>query len=367
VLGSFKVVDWGACIMTGPPFGYGQRPSISVVIPSAAPNSDIYRACESVFEQRLPGDVQLADVLIGHAATGAACGSLEDELRARFGRRVRVIPNPSGSTPTALNSCIVAAEGDIIARLDTHAVFEPGYLATAHRLLGGERRVDVLGGALRCDFNGSYGDAMAWALTSRWGVGGSPHHFQGHEGPSDSVYLGVFPRETFVTYGLFDEAMYRNQDDEFNYRVRARGGVVWQSPLLRSRYIRSYNARLILRQFYGYGRYKPLVIVRHPKAMRARHFIPSLALVAITLGATVSVRGRRLGLVPIAVYGAAVSGSARSPKEPGSLTRTAALVLMHAAYGAGAIVGFVPAIRVALRRKRPSPARALAPRPPCEP
>ena len=50
--------------------------------------------------------------------------------------QVRVVPNPVGKTPAALNAAIAASRHDILVRVDGHGELGPDYLTTAVRTLG---------------------------------------------------------------------------------------------------------------------------------------------------------------------------------------------------------------------------------------
>ena len=62
--------------------------------------------------------------------------------------------------------------------------------------------------------------AVATAMTSWMGTGGSRFHVGGASGPVDTVYLGVFDRAAGAAVGWFDESLIRNQDYELNIRLR---------------------------------------------------------------------------------------------------------------------------------------------------
>ena len=55
------------------------------------------------------------------------------------------------------------------------------------------------------------------------------------DGPvsTDTVTFGAFRPEAFQHAGLFDETLVRNQDDEFNLRLRRAGGRSCSTPTSR--------------------------------------------------------------------------------------------------------------------------------------
>ena len=69
-----------------------------------------------------------------------------------------------------------------------------------------------------------FGEAVALATSTLFGVGGGRIHYLEREEWVDTVYMGAWPRQVFDRIGPFDEEQVRNQDDEFNYRLLERGG-----------------------------------------------------------------------------------------------------------------------------------------------
>jgi len=257
------------------------------------------------------------------------------EDRAAADIRIRLLDNPARFVPAALNLAIDASRSPIIVRVDSHAVIAPDYVDTAVATL--ERTgADVVGGPMRPEGAGPVGEAVAWALCSRWGVGGSRFHLEGESGETDSVYMGVFPRTTFERYGCFDDRFLRNQDDEFTYRVREQGGRVWLDPALRSTYAPRADYGALFRQFRGYGSFKPLVLREHPTGLRLRHLAPpAVALCWLLL--PLALKKRRYAVIPVA-HAVAVTIAAR-PSQPGWPTRARALLTMHLGYGVGFLRG----------------------------
>src|SRR5947208_11407924 len=91
---------------------------------------------------------------------------------------------------------------------------------------------DNVGGLMWAEGQTPFEQAVARAMTSRFGVGNAPFHVGGEEGPADTVYLGVFRRTALDRVGGYNEDFVRAQDWEMNYRIRATGGTVYFSPQL---------------------------------------------------------------------------------------------------------------------------------------
>jgi hypothetical protein len=182
-------------------------------------------------------------------------------------------------------------------------------------------------------------------MTSRFGTGDATFHYGGDEGPTDTVYLGVFERVALEAAGGFDDTLARNQDYELNIRLRRAGGTVWFDPALWARYRPRGSLRSVARQYLEYGRWKREVVRRHPSSLRWRQAAPP-ALVVGLVGSLVAAFFRRSALIIPITYAAAVAIAAvvtgRTPREVARLTLI--FPTMHLSWGAGFIVGPTPVI-----------------------
>ena len=309
-------------------------PSVSVVIPLRNGAKDLPRCLEAVLAQDYPGPLDVV----------TAVGPSEDDTlavaraAAAADPRVRVVDNPSGRTPSALNTAIAASAGEVVARVDGHAVIPPGYLRTAVEALR-DSGADNVGGIQAAAGETPFEQAVAAAMTSRFGVGNASFHFGGEPGPTDTVYLGVFRRSALERVGGFDETLIRNQDYELNWRIRDTGGVVWFEPRLRVRYRPRSSLRGLARQYFEYGQWKREVLRRHPRSVRLRQLVPPAAVVANAVGLIVGLTMRREALAVPAVYAAStiaaavVAGRGQPPAVAARLP--AVFATMHHAWGLG--------------------------------
>ncbi len=260
--------------------------------------------------------------------------------------RVRIMTNPRRIVPSAMNIGIRTARGDVIARVDGHTRIAVDYFRIGVETL---RRTgaDNVGGPMHGVGGGLFGDAVASATSSRFGIG-SYFHFGSAEREVDTVYLGMWPRAVFERLGLFDEELVRNQDDELNYRIRKAGGRIVLNPAMRSWYQNRQSVMGLVRQYYQYGEWKVRVLQKHPLQMSWRHFVPP-AFVAVvgglTLAAGVVPYAGRAALATAAVYvGTVLAVSAASAGKRGLaawLATALAFTLIHVAWGTGFLTGIV--------------------------
>jgi succinoglycan biosynthesis protein ExoA len=271
-----------------------EYPPVSVVMPVKNEERHLAESVRHVFAQDYPAPLELV------LAVGPSADRTEQIARDLATRepRITVVANPSGRIPAALNLAVRTARHQVIARIDGHALFPPGYLRTAVAVLAQTGAADV-GGVMAAEGETPFQQAVAWGMTSKAGVGSAGWHTGGQAGSADSVYLGVYRREMIEQAGGWDEEMLRAEDWELNYRIRARGGLVWFTPELRVTYRPRESLRALCAQYFHYGRWRRVLVREHPETASFRYLAPpgAAALVAVGLAAGLA------GLAGIAVQG----------------------------------------------------------------
>lgn len=306
-------------------------PKVSVIVPARNAAGTIEATIDGIRAQDYTGEVEVV----------VAEGGSDDDTRAILDAQpdLRVVDNPPGTTPHALNAAIAAATGDVLVRCDAHAVLPPGYVSTAVRVLA-ETGADVVGGRQDAVGGTPFEEAVA-AATNSWIAGGATFRTATTAQPAETVYLGVFPRATFETYGRFDEEMLRNQDYELNHRVRKGGGTVWFDPDLRVRYRPRGSLGALWTQYFRYGSGKRRMLRSHPDSVRPRQLAP----VALVLGLVVTAAlGPTLGWMPLGAVGAGylavlVAASTVGAGAPTRVRLGLVALTMHVAWASGFLFG----------------------------
>jgi hypothetical protein len=200
-----------------------------------------------------------------------------------FYAQIKVYENPSKIVPTGLNILIHNSRGEILIRVDGHTIIQRDYVRNCVELLL-HSKADNVGGRMNTIGESNFEQVVAYVTSSPFGVGGARFHYSDREEYVDTVYMGAWKRDIFKKLGLFDEEMVRNQDDEFNYRLREFGGKVLLSPKIKSYYYPRGSITKLWKQYFQYGFFKVRVLQKHPAQMRPRQFIPFAFVMAILIG-----------------------------------------------------------------------------------
>ena len=335
---------------------------VSVVVPCRNEKRHIAAFLDSLLAQQLEPGWEL-EILV---ADGMSTDGTR-ELLLQYSQNapcVRLIDNPGQIVSTGLNAAIRAAAGDVIIRMDAHTIYAPDYIRQCVSVLE-ESAADNVGGPWVAKGRGFWGRAIAAAFRSRFCTGGGKAHDPNYEGEVDTVYLGCWRRSVFDRVGLFDPALVRNQDDEFNFRLRRSGGRIWQSPRIQSSYAVRESIGALFRQYLQYGFWKVSVARKHRGLASWRHAAPvlfvssllallvSIALTSMTGFSHVASVAEFTLAAEVLIYSLACIASAM-PFARALDPRALALVpcvtaAYHLAYGLGFLLGILRPARPASR------------------
>jgi GT2 family glycosyltransferase len=323
----------------------GDHPFVSIIVPTRNEERYIEQCLDSIIATSYPTD--RLEVIV-------ADGRSDDRTRAivqRYVERhswIRLIDNPGRTAPAALNAGIRLASGDLIVRMDGHAMYPPHYLARLVAAIA-ETGADNVGGrlvTLPADST-PMARAIARALSHPFGVGNSHFRIGARKRRwVDTVPFGCFRREVFGRVGMFDEELVRNQDDEFNFRLTRRGGRVLLDPAIVAFYHARASLRQVARMYYQYGYFKPLVARKVGRIMTVRQLVPPAFVASVTttgVGALLEPIAAILFTLVLGTYATALlGGAARAAYAEGlrfAIALLAVFATLHASYGIGFLRG----------------------------
>ncbi len=324
-----------------------QQLTASIIIPMRNEEAYVSKCLDSVLTQ-IQGRNDL-EVLCVDGASDDRTRQIVLEYAERDST-VKLVDNPKKIVPVGMNKAIAQAKGEVIIRLDCHAEYDSDYITKCLEVLG-RTGADNVGGYLRTvpGSDTTVGRAVAAALSSRFGVGGSVFRTGGDEREVDTVPFGCFRKDVFERFGLYDERLVRNQDMELNSRIRAGGGRIIISPEIQLTYYNRPTFGGMASQAFSNGLWNVYTIYLVGSGLRLRHFIPMgfvASVIGLAIGGLLWPPLLALLAAELAVYfgGAFYMGvKAARAKQTSLLLVVAAFVALHVWYGAGSLWAVVTA------------------------
>lgn len=313
---------------------FAASPLVTIVIPCRNEAESIAACLDSVSNQTVTD----TEILVVDGGSTDGTREIVKDLAGRDDR-IKLLDNPRGIVPSALNVALDEAKGHWLVRVDAHCTISEDYVQRLVALL--ETGVGGAGGRKQGVGKTITGKAIALAMSSKAGVGGSAYHHARTVQLVDHIPFGAYPVELARGIGGWDENLSVNQDFEFDQRIRAEGHDLILDPSIVIDWENRQTFEALARQYRRYGRGKTRVMRLHPQSVKVRHLVAPAFVAALTVGA-VPWPGRMLwaarGLLA-GSYGAVVSAAAWS--SGGGLPvrhrwRVAAsLAIMHLAWGVG--------------------------------
>jgi glycosyltransferase involved in cell wall biosynthesis len=244
---------------------------VSVVIPTYNEEKYIKNCILSLLKQDYPQN-QMEWIFVDGCSSDRTKEIIES-YKHKFPQLIRVYNNPNKTVPYAMNIGIKSSVGKYIIRLDAHSEYADNYISKCVYYLD-TTDADNVGGVAETKSSGFVGNAIAFMLSSKFGVGNSQFRINGKSGYVDTVPFGAFRREVFEKYGFYDERLTRNQDNEMNYRIRKNGGKIYMAEDIKLAYFCRDSIKGIAKMAMTNGKWNVITMKLCPGAMGLRHFIP---------------------------------------------------------------------------------------------
>ncbi len=319
------------------------RPFVSVVMPVRNEEDFIAKSLGSVLLQDYPHE--LLEIVVADGLSSDGTVKLIGKLATETTIPIKIVANPKKIAPAALNLAIAESRGEIIVRIDGHCEIDPDYISNCVELLT-SGKADGVGGPIETIGSGVQAEAIAIAMSSKFGVGGSAFRtVNDREMYTDTVAFPGYTREIIERAGPYNEELVRNQDDEYNYRIRKLGGRILLSPGIRSGYYSRSTFRSLWKQYFQYGYWKVRVLQLHPRQMSLRQFVPlafvSSVGVLSVLALFTNSAGLMLGLLILTYLAANLVASFTAAGRKLHLIPflTLSFSILHISYGLGSIAG----------------------------
>lgn len=200
---------------------------------------------------------------------------------------IRVLDNPDRQIPKALNLGIAAAQGEIIARMDAHAVASPGYIRRCADVLR-KTGAGVVGMPCRvCPGDETLlAQAIALGVSNKFGIGDAKYRLQDDSESDesvDTVAFGFFRKAIWQQIGGFNEELLTNEDYDFNYRVRHIGKEVILGRTEHCDYFARNTLKGLAKQYWRYGSWKARMVLLNPQSIKLRHLVAPVFVISMLI------------------------------------------------------------------------------------
>ena len=167
--------------------------------------------------------------------------------------RFRVVRAEGRNIPQRLNLGLRLARGEVIARMDAHAIFPAAYLADGVIRLGRGDVASVSGPQIAAG-DGLWSRRIAIAMRSWLGRGGARfRRVLDGEIEIESGYCGLWHRSLLLAHGGWDERAWKGEDMEFAARITRSGGRIICVPQMAARYLPRESLPELARQYWNYA------------------------------------------------------------------------------------------------------------------
>ena len=321
---------------------------LSVIVPIYNEEKYIAKCIDSILEQDFPKDE--LEIILADGMSQDCTREIVAKYTAKY-PFISLIDNPKRIAPWAMNLAVKEAKGDVIMRLDAHAIYEKNYFSALVRALK-VYDADNVGAVCRTDVLNKTPKTLAIreVLSNKFGVGNSTFR-TGISGVQEveTVPFGCWKREVFEKYGMYDVRLVRNQDIELNKRIIRGGGRIVIVPDTYCTYFARENYHELAKNNYGNGKWNILTVyyTKEMRSLSVRHFVPLAFVLSLIVPILVGVfwwPTLCVSVLALCVYLLAlgsVSAKLAVSKRLSFFYLLARFSVLHISYGWGSLVGIL--------------------------
>lgn len=274
---------------------------------------------------------------------------------------LRVLDNPERIVPYAMNRGIQEARGDVIIRLDAHAIYPENYFYELQKQLYA-LGADNVGAVCRTDVSNKTPKALAIreVLSNKFGVGNSVFRTGIDKVMEvDTVPFGCWRRDVFDRFGFYDVRLVRNQDIELNKRILRGGGKIFIVPDTYCTYLARETYKGLAKNNFQNGKWNILTVyyTKQLDSLSLRHFIPILFVLSLTVPTLfgflywkfifLSLSSLFLYVISLLI----VSTRLTLKKRLNVIHLLCSFFVLHFSYGCGSIVGLCNVLKLKVQGK----------------
>ncbi|MFL0269785.1 glycosyltransferase family 2 protein [Candidatus Clostridium radicumherbarum] len=314
---------------------------VTIVIPCRNEEKYIANCLDSFINQSYPKELLEVFVCDGMSTDGTR--DIVNTYQANY-NNIKLLDNFGLTAPKAMNLGISQSNSEYIIIFGAHANAHVDFVKNNIEVLR-DKTIGCAGGLLETINNSDKGKAIAYAMSSPFGVGNALFRYANKETYVDTVAFGAYRREVLEEIGYFDDELVRNQDDELNFRVIKAGYKILLSPKIKSRYYSRASLSKLWKQYYQYGFWKVRVMQKHGRTAALRHLVPMIFTIVNVLGFLLSFFSKNilyLWITELIIYFICnIICAAKASKKEYKLIKyiSTAFLILHLSYGVGFING----------------------------
>jgi glycosyltransferase involved in cell wall biosynthesis len=325
---------------------------VSIVIPCYNEEKTIEALLSAILGQTHPVD-QMEVVIADGMSTDRTRERIQVFQLTHPELDLHVVENIQRTIPAALNQAIAVARGEVITRMDAHAIPAVDYIERSLSALEAGLG-DNVGGVIeiRPGADSWIAQAISIATAHPLGVGDAHYRTATRAMQADTVAFGTYYRSLLEKIGKYDETLLVNEDYEFNTRIRKAGGTIWVDPAIRCVYYSRASLRTLARQYFTYGYWKYMMLHRYPETLRWRQALPPVFVSGILMLLLLSIIWKPSGILLalillsylVILAGGSLLPAVRKKKPLLVVGIPIAIVTMHFSWGSGFMWSMIKSI-----------------------
>ncbi|MCH5138209.1 glycosyltransferase family 2 protein [Clostridiaceae bacterium UIB06] len=256
----------------------GYNNTVSIIIPVYNEEKYIEACLNSILEQSYEN---IIEILI---FDGMSNDNTRNIINNIDDKRIAIIDNEKRIQSAGLNTGIKMAKGDIIVRVDAHAIYDQNYVKECVCTLNKLKNENVVnvGGPTYLVTSGNYvEDCIVFLHESKFGIGVAKFRQKDYEGYVDTVWNGAFWRWVFDKVGLYNEELKRSEDNDMNNRIGKAGYKIYQNKNVIAYYKPRVSIKKVLNQNLQNGKEIGTSLLTNREIIRIRHLVPGAFFAAI--------------------------------------------------------------------------------------
>ncbi|AFG34298.1 glycosyl transferase [Fervidobacterium pennivorans DSM 9078] len=253
-------------------FDINSQNKISIIIPVYNEEKTISKTLESL----LNNDYKAIEIIVVDGMSTDNTKKILEEYVSKYPTKIKILQNPKKHTPAGLNIGIQNASGKYIMIASGHATYSENYISACVEAIE-SNLCDVAGGLMETlpRAHNPKAIAISEVLKHPFGIGGAKYRTGVEDNEYvDTVAYGIYKKEIFENIGLFDERLIRNQDIEFNLRLKRAGYKIVLVPQAKSYYYARDTFKKLWENNYSNGFWVTHSSKYVKRAYRLRHLIP---------------------------------------------------------------------------------------------